>query len=128
MAEYGTLAVRVYTGRAQIPIEDATVAITRKAPNGKYSLLSVQITGESGEIVPVSIQAPDAQKSQAPGRSIPFVTCDVWAEHPSYKLLLVEEVQIFAGIETLQEMELIPLPEHVAPRDAADELQIESQN
>ena len=128
LAEYGTLAVRVYTGRAQIPLEDATVAITRKVTAGKLELLSVQIAGESGEIVPVKFQAPAAGESQAPGGTTPFTTCDIWAEHPDYELLVVENVQIFAGVETLQEMELIPLPEHVAPRDAVNDIQVTPQD
>ena len=37
--------------------------------------------------------------------------CDVWAEHPGYAMLLVEGVQIFQGVETLQDMELSPLSE-----------------
>ena len=30
---------------------------------------------------------------------------------PGYELLVVENVQIFPGTQTLQELELIPLPE-----------------
>ena len=37
--------------------------------------------------------------------------CDVWAEYPGYAMLLVEGVQIFDGVDTLQEMELAPLSE-----------------
>ena len=61
LAESGTVAVRVYTGRAQIPLEDATVAIIRKVTEGKLELLSVQSAGESGEIVPVKFRAPAAR-------------------------------------------------------------------
>lgn len=128
LAEYGTLAVRVYTGRAQIPLEDATVAVTRKAPGGKHDLISIQIADESGKTLPISIPAPAPQASASPGGpAVPFVLCDVWAEHPDYELLVVEDVQIFAGVETLQRMELIPLPEHVPPRDAVDEVRVTPQ-
>ena len=41
----------------------------------------------------------------------PYAVCDVWAEHPGYAMLLVEGVQIFDGVDTLQEMELSPLSE-----------------
>ena len=40
----------------------------------------------------------------------------------------MEDVQIFAGIETLQEMKLIPLPENTAPRDAAGEVRVTPQD
>ena len=36
--------------------------------------------------------------------------CNVWAEHPGYTMLEAEGVQIFPGVETVQDMELIPLP------------------
>ena len=43
--ENGTIRVRVYTGRAQIPLEDATVAITQKSPDGRHHLIAVRVTG-----------------------------------------------------------------------------------
>ena len=46
--EFGTLQIRVYTSRAQLPIEDATVVVTQISPTGKYHLLSVQITDREG--------------------------------------------------------------------------------
>ena len=35
--------------------------------------------------------------------------CSVWAEHPGYAMLQVDGVQIFPGVETVQNMELTPL-------------------
>ena len=49
----GTLAVRVYTSQAQIPVEGATVVVTAPGTNGKRKLLSVQATDSSGEIRPI---------------------------------------------------------------------------
>ena len=40
---------------------------------------------------------------------------------------MVEDVQVFPGVETVQNMELIPLPEHVAPRDAVNEVLVTPQ-
>ena len=129
MDENGTIRVRVFTGRAQIPLEDATVAITQTSPDGRHRLIAVRVTGESGEIDPVAIPAPAAADSTSPGAAeAPFSVCDVWAEHPLYELLTVEDVQIFAGVETLQEMKLIPLPENTAPRDAAGEVRVTPQD
>lgn len=127
MASHGTLAVRVFTARAQIPLEGATVAVTRKQPGHKPVLLSIQTADENGAIVPVPLPAPAAAESERPGNNAPFAVCDVWAEHPNYELLVVEDVQVFAGVETLQEMALIPLPEHLAPRDASSQVLVTSQ-
>ena len=56
--EFGTLQIRVYTSRAQLPIEDATVVVTQISPTGKYHLLSVQITDREGRVQPLTIPAP----------------------------------------------------------------------
>ncbi len=108
----GTLYVRVYTSRAKLPVPGATVAVTQKREAGKYQLLSVQATDQSGSIQPIAIPTPALDASTHPGSGTPpYAVCDVWAEHPGYAMLLVEGVQIFQGVETLQAMELEPLSE-----------------
>ena len=108
----GRLVVRVYTSRAELPIVDATVVVTQRNQDGKYKLLSVQATNSSGMTQPITIPTPLLGESTHPGAQLPpFAICDVWAEHPSYAMLLVEGVQIFQGVETLQSMELTPLSE-----------------
>ena len=79
---------------------------------GKEQLLSVQATDRSGSTRPVDIPTPLLEDSIQPGHGTPpYAVCDVWAEHPGYAMLLVEGVQIFDGVDTLQEMELSPLSE-----------------
>ena len=109
----GKLTVRVYTSQAQIPIAGATVVVTAPGTGGKRKLLSVQATDRSGEIRPIQISTPVAAESTSPhlpGGEAPFAVCNVWAEHPGYTMLEAEGVQIFPGVETVQNMELIPLP------------------
>lgn len=108
----GRLMVQVYTSRAKLPVVDATVVVTQRGEGGKYKLLSVQATDSSGMTQPISIPTPLIGESTHPGAQLPpFAICDVWAEHPGYAMLLVEGVQIFDGVETLQDMELEPLTE-----------------
>lgn len=108
----GTLTVHVYTSRAKLPLADATVVVTQRGEGGKYQLLSVQATDRSGFTRPVDIPTPILGDSTHPGDGTPpYVVCDVWAEYPGYAMLLVEGVQIFDGVDTLQEMELAPLSE-----------------
>ena len=105
----GTLTVRVYTSRAKLPLADATVVVTQRGEGGKYQLLSVQATDRSGFTRPVDIPTPILGDSTQPGNGTPpYAVCD---EHPDYAMLLVEGVQIFDGVDTLQEMELAPLSE-----------------
>ncbi len=103
MSNVGTLSIRVFTSRAELPVEGATVVVTQEGEQGRQELLSLQITDSSGLVDPISIPTPP------PGTNPPFTQCSVWAEHEGFAMLQVEGVQIFPGVETLQEMRLIPL-------------------
>ena len=114
MESTGRLTVRVYVSQAQIPVEGATVVVTAPGEGGRLRLLSVQATDSSGEIRPIDIAAPALAESEFPqeeGAAPPFSVCDVWAEHPGYAMLEAAGVQIFPGVETVQDMMLIPLGE-----------------
>lgn len=110
--EEGTVSVRVFTSRAQIPIENAAVAFTRDAAAGRGELLAVRFTDESGRVPPLPFAAPDAAQSRAPESGQPFaqINAEVW--HPGYVSALVEHIQVFAGQQTLQYFDLIPLEEY----------------
>lgn len=114
MANTGRLSVRVYATQAEVPIEGATVVVTCRNGTGKNDLISVQATDSSGMIRPVEVSTPGAYESTGPvetGQERSFTMCTVWAEHPGYATLQVSGVQLFPGVETVQEMELIPLAE-----------------
>ena len=111
MEATGSLTVRVYTSHAQIPVEGATVVVTAPGMGGKRKLLSVQVTDGNGLVAAVTIGAPELEESTMPYEDggAPFAVCDIWAEHPGYGMLQIEGVQIFPGVETVQNMELLPL-------------------
>lgn len=129
MEDIGTLRVRVYTSRAQIPVAGATVMVTGVGEGGKIKLWSVQTTNSSGEIKTVSIPTPSRELSTSPGSGAQTSTiCDVWAEAPGFAVLLIEGVQIFPGVETVQGMELIPLPDGENSLENTDVRDIPPQN
>jgi len=114
MVSEGTLTVRVYTSQAQIPVPGATVVVTRRGKQGKKELISVQVTDSSGLAKTIRIPTPPAEESTSPegeNGAPPFSVCTVWAEHPGFAMLELEGVQIFPGVETMQDMELLPLGE-----------------
>ena len=86
MQATGTLSVRVYTSQAQIPLEGATVVVAAPGEEGKYKLLSIQNTDSSGQICPVTIDAPSLGESTSPGGlpgpGRPFALSYVWPEQP----------------------------------------------
>lgn len=114
MDAFGTILTRVYTSRAQIPLSGATVAFTQRGDEGRHVLLAVRVSDENGRTAPVRVSTPEPATSESPGTPSPFAVCDIWAESPGYELLVVENVQIFPDTETLQDLDLIPLPEHTA--------------
>ena len=132
MQATGTLSVRVYTSQAQIPLEGATVVVTEPGTEGKWKLLSIQSTDSSGKIKTLTIDAPALGESTSPGGlpgdGAPFTLCDVWAELPGYAMLQMENVQIFPGVETVQDMELIPLPQGLCSLQQRDVWDIPAQS
>ena len=83
----GTLMTRVFTSRSQLPVEDAAVSILQHEPGGRQRLINIQTSDRSGNTVPTII------------------------ETPGYQLLLIQNVQIFPGIASIQDLPLIPLAE-----------------
>ena len=60
----GTVQVHVYTSRANLPLEGATVVITQRDEQGRDILLSNQKTDESGNTAPITIAAPPRRSVQ----------------------------------------------------------------
>ncbi|MBM6869749.1 spore cortex-lytic protein [Pseudoflavonifractor phocaeensis] len=115
MASIGTIAVRVFTSVARIPIQGATVAFTQGGFGGRQTLLAVRVTDQNGHTVPVRIATPDLAEGASPSGETPFATCNIWTEAPGYEYSVSTGVQIFPGVETVQDIALIPLPEHTQP-------------
>ena len=127
MASVGRLSVKVYTSQAEIPLEGATVVVTRDSKTGKLDLLSVQLTDSGGRIRSVEVPTVEVYENAETGeKSMGF--CNVWAEHPGYTMLRVDGVPIFSGEETIQNMELIPLAEGQTSLQRRDVRQITAQS
>ena len=105
----GTLMTRVFTSRGELPVEDAAVSIVQHNANGRQQLVNIQTSDRSGNTLPITIETPDTQSSQSPGQPEPFSLCDIWVERAGYQLLLIQNVQIFPNIATIQNLPLIPL-------------------
>lgn len=128
MAATGTILTRVFTSRAQIPVIGATVAFTQRGTEGRHALLALRVTDANGRTAPVRVGTPDPSASESPGTVEPFAVCDIWVEAPGYELLVMENVQIFPNTQTLQELELIPLPEQTAALLPENPVNIPPQN
>ena len=89
-------------------MENVAVMITQ--PDG--SAIAMRLTNRSGQIEPVPITVPDKASSQSPDTGIiPFTTVNIYARLENYEQIEAENVQVFAGTVTNQNLEMIPLSE-----------------
>ncbi len=82
MPSQGTIVARAYTSTAIIPVEGATVRITKRDPSGSITLLGERITNANGMTASLAVQTPSASESQHPGTVRPFTEVDILCEHP----------------------------------------------
>ena len=107
----GTLVTRVFTGRAELPIAGASVSVVKKDGDRLLDLLTVRVSDRGGDTEAYVIEAPEADLSQSPGNPAPYALVDLWVDRQGFQLLVVEDVPIFAGVTSVQDLPLVPMPE-----------------
>lgn len=108
MSATGYIQARAFTSRAQIPLQDVAVMVTR--PDG--TAITMALTDRSGLIAQIPIAVPDAASSQAPDTGIvPYTNVNIYARLENYEQIEAEDVQVFPDTVTYQELEMIPLSE-----------------
>lgn len=117
MASTSLLQVHAYTSRAVLPVSGVTVTVTD--PSGR--LLGIRQTDSSGLITPIVIPVPDRAESRDPNfQGKPFTSVSISARHPAYAEIEIQNAQVFAGVVTVQNLEMIPLamlPEQLNPSE-----------
>lgn len=121
----GYLQVRAYTSDALLPLEGAAIAVT----DSQGALIATRLTDKSGRIIPIGISSPDRSDSTDPNFvGQPFTTVAIRARHPGYEQLQVNQVQIFAGVTTLQPLEMVPTGLYPDQLDRVDSFDVPPQN
>lgn len=120
MPQTGSLVVRTFTSQAQLPVSGATVIISSREEDGRRKVYSIQTTDESGGTKPFQLEAPDKSLGMSPGQATPFSDYSLVVEHPEYFLATFEQLQVFPGVETVQNVPLVPLPQPAAGSDSAE--------
>ena len=118
MPQSGSLIIRTFTSQAQLPVSGATVIISSRDADGRHKVYSIQTTDLSGATKPFKLDAPDESLGMSPGQAAPFFDYSLVVEHPDYLLATFEKLQVFPGIETVQNVPLVPLPQ---PASAGDD-------
>ena len=108
LASTGYITVHAYTSYAQIPLQD--VAITVTASDG--TAIAMALTDRNGQIPPISIPVPDRTESLTPDPTeIPFTRVNLYARKKGFEQMEFENLQLFDGTTTNQNIEMIPLSE-----------------
>lgn len=104
----GYIQVHAYTSRARIPLKDVAVSVT--ATDG--TAIAMRLTNRSGMIVPIEIPVPDVAAGQTPDTGeIPYTSVNLFARLKGYEQIENEDLQVFPGVVTNQNLEMIPLSE-----------------
>jgi hypothetical protein len=121
----GYIRVHAYTSDAQIPLKDVAVSVTD--PNGEP--IALRLTNRSGYIEPITVSVPDRSASQTPDTGIiPYTSVNIYARLENYEQIEVENVQVFAGTVTTQNLAMIPLAELPDQWNKAEIFRITPQN
>ena len=108
MPSTGYIQVRAYTSNAQYPLRN--VAITVTSQDG--TAIAMRLTDRSGKIIPISIPVPDKSESQSPDPSErPYAIVNLYARLKGFEQTEAENLQVFAGTTTIQDLEMVPLSE-----------------
>ena len=108
MPATGYLQVRAYESYAQLPLENLAVTVT--ASDG--TAIAMRTTDRNGRIDPIEIPVPDRSESLTPDpQERPFALINLYAHKRGYERVESENLQLFAGTTTIQNLEMIPLSE-----------------
>lgn len=107
MPQTGTLIVRTFVSRAQIPVPGSTVVVARTVGQ-QQEILAVRITDESGIAGPIELPAPEVASSLSPDQVDPFSSYTLLVEHPGFEVATFLDLQVFPGVQTIQDVPLVP--------------------
>lgn len=108
MSATGYIQVRAYESYAQLPLQD--VAITVTSSDG--TAIAMRITDRNGRIQPIEVPVPDRSESLSPDpERLPFTVVNLYAHKRGFERVESENLQLFAGTTTIQNLEMIPLSE-----------------
>ena len=75
--------------------------------------IALRLTNRSGFLdSPIEIDVPDISSGQTPDTGvIPYAVMNLYGRIANYEAIEIENLQIFPGVTTLQNLEFIPLSE-----------------
>lgn len=108
LPDTGYIQVSAFTSKAQIPLKDVAISVT--STDG--TAIAMRLTDSSGRIEPIAIPVPNKSESLTPDPGeLPFTRVNLYARLAGYVQIENEDLQVFAGTTTDQNLEMVPLSE-----------------
>ena len=112
----GYIQVHAFESYAKLPLENVAVTVT----DSQGTAIAMRLTDRSGSIQPIEIPVPARELSLSPDPAErPFTTVNLYARLRGYEQVENENLQVFAGTITDQNLEMIPLSEMPGKWDQA---------
>lgn len=125
-SSWGFLQFDIFTAGGAYPVPGALVAVKKKLTGGT-GLVRLLFSDRSGRTPTIALPAPSASLSQNPmSTTRPFSEYTVTVRARGYYTLSDINIPIFAGVKTVQPIDLIPLPEYSG--DSVIQPRSDSQN
>ena len=116
MNENGFITVTVKTAGGALPVENAVVTVKDENEN----ILYVQFTDRSGRTPRLLLPAPPLVNSSSPGAADPpFFSYNVDTDKQGFISVRNLRVPVYPGINSIQPVELLPLPEGTAKEQSS---------
>lgn len=118
----GTLQFWVFTASEALPIENAAVVVTSRI-NGRDHEMFSAVTDSSGETGAHTLPAPSKELSQSSKNSVqPFALYDASVAKEGYAKVILRDIPIFDGVQSIQRVAMIPELEFTAANSPDEEI------
>jgi hypothetical protein len=125
LSEVGYIEVFSYTSVAQLPLEDVAIAITDE----NNTVIAMRLTNRNGLTEQVPISVPNSSAGLTPDTGIiPYTKVNLYARREGFEQIENLNLQVFPGLVTRINLEMIPLAELPFNWDKANVYQTPSQN
>ena len=102
----GYIQVKTFTAREAMPVPDALVLVTKDG-----DLIHQSLTDENGATELIELKTVSRDLSMTAGNAKPFTTYDIQVTANGYLPVRSENVPIFGGVTSVENIAMIPTPE-----------------
>lgn len=118
----GSLEFRVFAANQALPIEGASIIVTTRINGGDITMFKT-ITNNSGETDSFTLPAPSKELSQRSSNKIqPFSLYDATVEKNGYTNVILRDIPIFDGVQSIQRVAMLPEAENDEGRTPSEEI------